>query len=107
MAIITPIDSIPTMIPPTDYPLDGPPGTIRERGASRRKNNNITIEVRELHILTEFLTAFGGYINDRHNPDASAEVIRRYRAAVSFYDGRWEGGRKPKKSRRASRLQAG
>ena len=102
MAMITPIDSIPTMIPPTDYPLDSPPGAIRERPTSRRKNAIITIEVRELYILTKFLIAFCGYVNARHTPEAFAEVMRRYRVAMSFYDGRWEGEGKKKKRRRKS-----
>lgn len=97
MAMITPADTIPTMIPPTDYPLDGPPGEFRPRAIRQHKNNSITIEVRELYILTDFLAAFSEYINNRHNPDASARVMRRYRAALSFYDGQGKGDRKPEK----------
>ena len=95
MAMITPADSIPTMIPPADYPMDDQPGEFHGRAISRRKNNSITIEVRELYVLADFLAAFSEYINDHNNPEASAKVMRRYRAALSFYDGQWPGD-KPK-----------
>lgn len=104
MAMISPADSIPSMIPPTDYPLDGPPGAFRERAARRRESGGITIEARELSFLTGFLAAFSRYINDRHDPEASAEVMRRYRAALRFYDGKGERRRKPKQYRLKSRF---
>ncbi len=99
MAMITPADSIPTMIPPADYPLEGQPGEFQTRPISRHKNNSITIEVRELYVLSDFLAAFSDYINNRNNPEASAKVMRRYRAALSFYDGQWQGD-KPKQYRK-------
>ena len=89
MAIITPAsESFLSMIPPADFPVDGGISsphslrTVRKGGSSTAL---ISVEVGELRVLTEFLAAFARYITDRHNPEASADTLRAYRAALRFY----------------------
>lgn len=103
MAMITPAsDAFPSMIPPSDFPSDFSPDVLSE-GDSKGDSGDVAenalpqdspeeekrlvfVESRELHVLAAFLAAFSRYMADRHNPDASFEVLARYRAALRFYD---------------------
>ena len=89
MAVITPAsDSFPSMIPPADFPIDdetAAPGPVRRVRGSQNPAALMAVEVEEMQVLTGFLAAFARYIADRHNPDASSAVLRRYRAAIRFY----------------------
>lgn len=98
MPTITPADTYPEMIPPTDFPLDsGTAKAVRAREMGDRYQWGLmTVEKQEISVLSRFLTAFGRYLSDRHNPDRSAEVLRRYRDAVRFYDGGEATGQKEK-----------
>ena len=97
MAMITPAsDAFPSMIPPSDFPSgdapDDPFEDVLPRDSSEEERKLVFIESRELHVLTGFLAAFSRYMADRHNPDASFDVLARYRAALRFYnDGDGDG----------------
>ena len=89
MAVIIPAsDSFPSMIPPADFPIDEEavgPGVIRRVRGSQNQAALMAVEVEEMRVLTDFIAAFARYIADRHNPDASNAVLRKYRAAIRFY----------------------
>ena len=89
MALLTPVsDSLPSMIPPVDFPVEGRMyDTESVRVVHRRGSANalVTIEAEELRVLTDLLAAFSRYITDRHNPDASFDTLQAYRAAMRFY----------------------
>lgn len=103
MAMITPAsDAFPSMIPPSDFPSDFPPDVPSDNDSEDNSESGsedalpqnspeeekrlVFVESRELHVLAAFLAAFSRYMADRHNPDASFEVLARYRAALRFYD---------------------